>query len=75
MIVDIDEKSLQHIGQWPWPRDILARLVKTIDASGAKVMGFDIVFAEKDRTSITEYIDDLQNIIAVSYTHLRAHET
>lgn len=65
VIVDIDEKSLQHLGQWPWPRDILARLIRTIDASGAKVIGFDIVFAEKDRTSITEYIDDLKDLIEI----------
>ncbi|MBN2298826.1 MAG: CHASE2 domain-containing protein, partial [Deltaproteobacteria bacterium] len=65
VIVDIDEKSLQHVGQWPWPRDVLAQLVNTIDAAGAKVMGFDIVFAEKDRSSITEYIDDLEDLIDV----------
>ncbi|HHO76736.1 MAG TPA: adenylate/guanylate cyclase domain-containing protein [Deltaproteobacteria bacterium] len=65
LIVDIDEKSLQSIGQWPWPRDILARMVSILHASGAKVIGFDIVFAEKDRTSITEYIDNLEDLIEI----------
>ena len=63
VIVDIDEKSLARLGQWPWPRDIIAQLVDAIDAAGARVMGFDIVFAEKDRTSISEYIDDLKGIL------------
>ena len=63
VIVDIDEQSLTRLGQWPWPRDTVARLVTAIDAAGARVMGFDIVFAEKDRTSITEYFDDIKRLI------------
>lgn len=63
VIVDIDEKSLKNIGQWPWPRDVVARLVRSAHESGAKVIGFDIVFAEKDRTSIAEYIDDFSKLI------------
>lgn len=50
-VVDIDEKSLQALGQWPWPRDVVAELVGRIRAAGAKVVGFDVVFAEEDRTS------------------------
>jgi len=50
-IIDIDEKSLQALGQWPWPRDVVARLIDRIRESGAKVVGFDVVFAEEDRTS------------------------
>lgn len=63
VIVDIDEKSLRKIGQWPWPRDIVARLVRSLHAGGAKVIGFDIVFPERDRTSITGYIDSLSQLI------------
>ncbi|TLM66793.1 MAG: adenylate/guanylate cyclase domain-containing protein [Deltaproteobacteria bacterium] len=51
VIVDIDEKSLRALGQWPWPRDVVARLVDRIRAAGARVVGFDVVFAEEDRTS------------------------
>jgi adenylate cyclase len=61
VIIDIDEKSLKTIGQWPWPRDILAKLTNNLYASGARVVGFDIVFPEKDRTSPAQYfktIDD-----------------
>lgn len=49
VIVDIDEKSLEKFGQWPWPRDILAVLVGRINGAGARSMGFDMVFPEKDR--------------------------
>jgi adenylate cyclase len=50
-IVDIDDKSLAKIGQWPWPRTIVAQLVERLAASGAAVVAFDIDFAEPDRTS------------------------
>ena len=50
-IIDIDEKSLAEYGQWPWPRNIIADLITKLAASGAVVIGFDIVFAEPDRLS------------------------
>ena len=50
-IVDIDDHSLATIGQWPWPRTIVAQLVDRLAASGAAVVAFDIDFAEPDRTS------------------------
>jgi adenylate cyclase len=50
-IVDIDEKSLLSLGQWPWPRDYLATLVQNATSMGALVIGFDMVFAEEDRLS------------------------
>ncbi len=50
-IVDIDEESLRRLGQWPWPRDTLAKLTTKLFEYGAAAAGFDIVFAEADRTS------------------------
>ena len=50
-IIDIDEESLAKIGQWPWPRTRMAQLVDQLGAQGAAVVGFDVVFAEPDRTS------------------------
>jgi adenylate cyclase len=51
VIVDIDEASLKEIGQWPWPRTVVADLVSRISQLGAVAIGFDIVFAEPDRMS------------------------
>ena len=51
VIVDIDEPSLAEVGQWPWPRDDLAKMVAFLMKSGALAIGFDIVFAEQDRLS------------------------
>jgi adenylate cyclase len=50
-IVDIDEESLARIGQWPWPRSVLAELVDRLRAAGAVTVGFDILLAEPDRTA------------------------
>ncbi len=50
-IVDIDEESLARLGQWPWPRTRLARLVHALSAAGAAAIGFDFIFAEEDRSS------------------------
>ena len=50
-IVDVDEASLQAIGQWPWPRAIMASLITRLRASGAAVVALDIMFAEAERGS------------------------
>ncbi|MBF0469141.1 MAG: adenylate/guanylate cyclase domain-containing protein [Desulfamplus sp.] len=51
VIVDIDEYSLAQLGQWPWPRYHVARLLNKIHDAGAVAVGIDILFAEPDRTS------------------------
>ena len=51
VIVDIDEASLKEIGQWPWPRTIVANLITRITQAGAVATGFDVIFAEPDRMS------------------------
>src|ERR1700686_3888441 len=48
-VVDIDEKSLSKLGQWPWPRTRIADLITNLTRLGAVVIAFDIVFAEPDR--------------------------
>lgn len=50
-IVDIDDESLERLGQWPWPRTRVADLVERLQGLGAAVIVFDILFAEPDRTS------------------------
>ena len=50
-IVDIDDPSLKELGQWPWPRGMIAKLIDRLREAGASVIGFDIDFAESDRTS------------------------
>jgi adenylate cyclase len=50
-IVAIDDSSLKAIGQWPWPRSVMAELVDKLREAGAAVVTFDVLFTEPDRTS------------------------
>lgn len=52
VILDIDEKSLAEVGRWPWSRDTMAALVTGLfDRYKIALLGFDVVFAEPDRSS------------------------
>jgi len=60
VILDIDEKSLGEIGRWPWSRRLMAETVtKLFDRHGIAVLGFDVVFAERDSSSGVEALDAL----------------
>lgn len=50
-VVDIDEESLERVGQWPWPRTVVADLLNRLTGQGAAVVVFDVLFAEPDQTS------------------------
>ncbi len=51
VIIDIDEKSLKEIGQWPWSRSVVADLLYKLNDAGVGIVGLDIVFSEEDRSS------------------------
>src|ERR1700752_644944 len=48
-IVDIDERSLRKLGQWPWPRTYIADMITNLTNFGAAAIAFDVVFSEPDR--------------------------
>ena len=49
VIIDVDERSLATVGQWPWRRDVIGKLVARLREFDAAVVALDIVFAEPDR--------------------------
>lgn len=59
-IVDLDEASLEKMGQWPWPRYRVARLLLKIREAGAAAVGLDMVFAEPDRTSLNSLSGEIR---------------
>lgn len=59
VIAAIDEKSLTELGRWPWSRATIAKLVDALTESGAKAIGFDVVFAEPDEHSTVGQIRDI----------------
>ena len=62
VIVDIDEASLKEIGQWPWPRTVVADLVSKLKDRGAVAIGFDIIFAEPDRMSPAVAVESFRGL-------------
>jgi adenylate cyclase len=49
VVIDVDERSLSSIGQWPWRRDRIGELIAHLRDLGASVVALDMVFAEPDR--------------------------
>ena len=60
VILDIDEKSLNAEGRWPWGRDKVAAMVRQLfERYKIKVLGFDVVFAEPDNSSGLSSLENL----------------
>jgi len=72
VIIDIDEKSLKSVGQWPWPRTRVADLITRLTDMGALVIAFDVVFAEPDRMSPGIAADTYRDLDEATRTKLRA---
>jgi adenylate cyclase len=51
VIAAIDEKSIDELGRWPWPRKVMAQLVEKLTAHQVKVIAFDMVFSSPDESS------------------------
>ena len=59
LIVDIDEKSIGEIGQFPWRRDVFANLVDKLENLEASVISFDIFFSEEDKQNPSKILGEL----------------
>ncbi|MDR2904356.1 MAG: adenylate/guanylate cyclase domain-containing protein [Helicobacteraceae bacterium] len=59
VIIDIDERSLSKLGQWPWERDKVAKILENLAASGVGIIGIDAVFAEPDNSSPKRVLEKL----------------
>lgn len=72
LIVAIDEASLKSVGQWPWPRHVLAQLVAKIVEGKPTAVGLDMILPEADRTSPEEWLKDAGNMPGVLKATIRA---
>src|SRR5271156_2055810 len=52
-IAAVDDKSIAQLGQWPWPRAVLGQLVNALKDYKVKVVGFDAIFSEEDKSDVT----------------------
>ncbi|SFC62470.1 CHASE2 domain-containing protein [Pseudoalteromonas denitrificans] len=69
IILDIDEKSLEQEGRYPWSRVKIAKIINKLAEAGAVVVAFDVMFSEPERNYINSVINllddqpDTQNLI------------
>ena len=59
-IVDIDEKSIAKVGQFPWRRDVYSKILKNLNQHNPKAIAFDIVFSEEDKQNPKDLLLQLQ---------------
>ncbi len=59
VVLDIDQKSINELGQFPWPRTAVADLITNATVLGVNVIGFDIVFSEPDQTSVAKIVESV----------------
>ncbi len=76
VIIDIDEKSLEKFGQFPWSRSVFAKIIENVNAAKPKVIGFDIFFSEKDKQSPEEIIKSYNLITTdvVQIQNIKGHD-
>jgi adenylate cyclase len=52
VLIAIDNESIRRmeplVGRWPWPRLVHATVIDYLAAAGAKVIGYDVLFPERD---------------------------
>jgi eukaryotic-like serine/threonine-protein kinase len=55
-LIEIDDKSVDNLGTWPWPRRIIAEMIDTLKKNGAQLIGLNIPFAEMEHNEGLEEI-------------------
>jgi adenylate cyclase len=58
VIIDIDEKSIGEIGQFPWRRDVFADLIQKLNQYGVSVITFDVFFSEEDKQNPKKILEE-----------------
>ena len=58
-IIDIDDRSLAEVGQFPWRRDKVAKILDNLTEANPKVIAFDIFFSEPDRENPSKILKEL----------------
>ncbi|HER25879.1 MAG TPA: CHASE2 domain-containing protein, partial [Rhodospirillales bacterium] len=70
-IIDLDENSLAEIGQWPWPRNIIAQMIENLMQMGAVLVAFDMAFPEPDRMNPASIAENLPGLDDATRAMLR----
>ena len=58
VIIDIDETSIENIGQFPWRRDVYSKILNNLNLAETSVIAFDIFFSEEDTQNPTKIFQE-----------------
>jgi adenylate cyclase len=64
VVVQIDEKSAQKLGLWPWPRDVFAKGIESLAGAGPAAIGLDIAFTDAVANDGDRYREIVKNFDA-----------
>ncbi len=67
VIVAIDDASIQELGSWPWPRDMLAKVTRQITKARPNVIGFGLQLDARESTRGLQYIQKLRNVFSKNW--------
>jgi adenylate cyclase len=73
--VEIDNESIRERGQWPWPRNELAKDIEELYRMGAAIVVVPILFADEDRMGGDQYFDDMLKISPTIIGQIPANQT
>jgi len=62
-IVNIDNKSIQQLGPWPWPRRVIADMITILKNNGAKLIGLDMLFSTREQNQGLTEVRNLREAI------------
>lgn len=63
VIGKIDEKSIDTLGRWPWPRSTFAKITESLSSLDASVIAFDIIFSSPEKNPLEDHLIKLDKII------------
>ena len=67
VIVSIDNASIEHLGQWPWPRSVFGEFFERLDAVKPRVVALDVIFSEPSRLGVSDDSALADSLAAISY--------
>jgi len=69
ILIDIDDKSLEALGRWPWPRHLHAEMINLLAQADAQTIGYNIAFVDPDYNEplnderLRQAIENASNIV------------
>ena len=73
--VNIDEKSLEQYGQWPFPRDVYGNIIKDLYKRKAGLVVFNVLMPEPDRNGKDAVLAEVMKNHPVVLSNVPAQQT